>query len=91
LIPVRIQENVDKKYRAVQNLEWEVKHEEAETKAKRVAAKLFPDYYRRKYLDPYEQGSELAIENEAILQEMQSSTLKNINQARGALNTRAIW
>jgi hypothetical protein len=39
-IPVRIQGNVNKEYRAVQNLEWDIKHEEAETKAKGVAAKI---------------------------------------------------
>jgi hypothetical protein len=91
MIPARIQENVNKEYRAVQNAEWEVKHEEAENKAKIIAGKLFPDYYQRKYLDSYKEGSEHGNENKHILKEMQSLTWKDINKARGGLKTRATW
>ena len=66
-IPHRIQIGVDHRYTAVQNAKWEVKNEEADHKVKTIMAKEFPEFYAKKHLDPYEQGSELHTENTAHL------------------------
>jgi hypothetical protein len=81
---------VNEEYRAIQGAEWQVKQDEAEDKVKRIMAKEFPDFYRKKYIDPYEQGSELWDENEALLKEMQLPIERKTAKASG-LQTRAIW
>jgi LAS superfamily LD-carboxypeptidase LdcB len=81
---------VNEEYRAIQGAEWQLKQDEAEEKVKRVMAKEFPDFYRKKYIDPYEQGSELWDENETLLKEMQLSTERKITK-ESCLQSRAIW
>jgi hypothetical protein len=90
LIPERIQQNVNQEYQAVQEAEWKIKEDEAEEKVKRFTAKEFPEFYQRKFLDPYEEGSELRDENEALLEEMQMLTARHIVKASG-LKTRSFW
>jgi hypothetical protein len=81
---------VNEEYRAIQGAEWQLKQDEAEEKVKSVMAKEFPDFYRKKYIDAYEQGSELWDENEALLKEIQLPTERKTTKASG-LQTRAIW
>lgn len=67
-IPHRIQQRVDREYNEIQDAKWEVKHEQAEEKVKEIMAKEFPDYFQKKYLDPYEPGSELHDQHKQLLQ-----------------------
>jgi hypothetical protein len=62
-LPGRIQRHVDREYRDIQDREWEVKNEQADEKVKDLFAREFPRVYKKMYLDPYEEGSELFEEN----------------------------
>jgi hypothetical protein len=66
-IPLRIQLGVDRNYTAIQDAEWQVKNDEADEKVKTFLTEEFPTFYKKKYLDPYEEGSELHKENMAML------------------------
>ena len=90
LIPQRIQEQVNAEYRTVHDAEWKIKEEKAEEKVKRFAAAEFPEFYRRTFLHPYEEGSELHNENHALLGETWTPTTRKFGDASG-LKTRALW
>ena len=66
-IPLRIQIGVDRNYTAIQDAEWQVKNDQADEKVKAFLAKEFPTFYKKKHLDPYEEGSELREENMSIM------------------------
>jgi len=63
MIPVRIQGSVDRKYTKEQDAEWEVKEEEADAAVKVILASQFPEFYKKKYLDDFEEDSEDYQEN----------------------------
>jgi len=42
--------------------------EQAEDRVKDIMAKEFPDYFQRKYLAPYEPGSDLYDQHKQLLQ-----------------------
>jgi len=69
MLPIHIQRHVDREYAHAQSEEWEVKTKEADVKLQILIAKQFPEFYKKKYLEPYEEGSELWIENEALLRQ----------------------
>jgi len=71
MIPVRIQSSVDRKYTKAQDAEWEEKEEEAEEAVKTIIASQFPDYYRKKYLEPFEEDTEDYLENLELLDTVQ--------------------
>jgi predicted metallo-beta-lactamase superfamily hydrolase len=95
MIPIRTQNEVNREYTTIQDAQWELKVDEADDKVKIIIAKEFPEFYKRKYLDPYEEQSELYNENKAILQNLQHAN--NNQNAReyklegGGLETRAVW
>jgi hypothetical protein len=62
-IPHRIQIGVDRNYTTTQDAEWQVKNDQVDEKVKIFLAKEFPTFYKKKYLDAYEEGSELHTEN----------------------------
>jgi len=66
-IPVRIQKNVDREYKAINDAEFEVKGDIADRKVMVFAAQQFPDFFVKKYILPYEKHSELWRENTAFL------------------------
>jgi hypothetical protein len=68
MIPVRRQNGVDRDYKATQDDLWEEKNEDATEKVKVILAKEFPAYFKEKFLDPYEEGSEIYEENKRILE-----------------------
>jgi len=66
-IPHRIQQRVNREYEKTQEEKWEVKNDEADETVKGIMAKEFPDFFKKKYLDPYEPGSELHTEHKQLL------------------------
>lgn len=68
MIPYRIQNRVNREYTILEDAEFEIKHSEADDKVKIVIAKEFPEFYKKKYLDPFDEGSELFEENKHILE-----------------------
>ena len=62
-IPGRVQRHVDREYRDNQEKSWEVKNEQADETVKDIFAKEFPELYKKLYLEPYEEGSELSEKN----------------------------
>lgn len=81
MLPIRIQNGVDREYKATHDDLWETKNEEADEKLKVILAKEFPEYYKKKFLDPFEEGSELYTQNKQILE--------NIEHVEGQLQARA--
>jgi hypothetical protein len=73
-IPHRIQDRVNRVFVKEQDKEWDVKVAEAEKRVKTILAREFPDHYKKEFLDPYEEGSELYEENLDFLKQMQEST-----------------
>ena len=49
MLPVRIQNGVDREYRKTQDSLWDQKNEEANDKVKTILAKEFPEYYDKRY------------------------------------------
>ena len=78
-IPRHIQNKVDRAYKDTQDAKWEVKIEQADEKVKWIVAKEFPDFFRKKYLDPYEPGSELHNEHTQLLQSHRPPQKRQIN------------
>lgn len=66
-IPIRIQQNVDREYQAINDAELEVKGDAADRKVMAFTAQQFPDFFVKKYISPYEKHSELWKENTAFL------------------------
>jgi hypothetical protein len=66
-IPIRIQQNVDREYQAINDAELEVKDDVADSKVMVFTAQQFPDFFVKKYILPYEKHSELWKENTAFL------------------------
>jgi hypothetical protein len=95
MIPYRIQNRVNREYTIKQDAEFEIKTSEAEDKVKIVIAKEFPDFYKKKYLDPYEEGSELHNENTQLFEKVQRKTAKiprrEFKIETGELEVRAKW
>ena len=89
MIPVRIQNGVNREYTIAQDAKWEVKQDEADDKVKIIIAKEFPEFYKKKYLNPFEEGSELQTENNDFLNNLQKGKLREINGQ--GLETRAVW
>ena len=89
-IPIRKQQNVNEEYRAIHGAEWELKQDEADDKVKRIMAKQFPEFYRKKFIEPFKEGSDLHDENEALLKEVQMPRGRNITE-ENILQMRAIW
>ena len=69
MLPVRIQNSVDRNYKTTQDDLWEHKNDEADDNVKIILAKEFPEYFKKKFLDPFEEGSDLYEENKRILEE----------------------
>ena len=90
MIPVRIQNRVNREYTITQDAKWEVKQDEADDKVKIIIANEFPEFYKKKYLDPFEEGSELHTENNNLLNNLQKGKVREIKVGRG-LETRAVW
>ena len=67
MLPVRIQNGVDRRYRAEQEALWEDKSDEADDRVKVILAKEFSEYFKKKFLDSFEEGSDLYEENKRIL------------------------
>jgi hypothetical protein len=80
-IPGRIQRHVDREYRDIQEQSWETKNEEADERVKEIFVKEFPELYKKLYLEPYEEGSELFEKNLRRL-EMMGSKVKRGAQRR---------
>ena len=76
MLPRRIQNAVDREHRHIQDAEWDIKNDEADEKVKIILATEFPDFFKRKFLDPYEEGSDLYDENQAFLQSIQQQNRK---------------
>lgn len=95
MIPVRIQNRVNREYTAVQEAEWELKKDDADEKVKIIMAKEFPEFYKKKYLDPYEEGSEIYDENKLLFEELQHSRIDNGTVRdwgkENTLEARAVW
>jgi hypothetical protein len=70
-IPHRIQEAVNRQFAKEQDKLLDIKQEAAEQKVKIILASQFPSLYKKKYLDPYEEESELYDENLAFLSHIQ--------------------
>ena len=90
MIPVRIQNRVDREYSVSQDAKWEVKQDQADEKVKIIIAKEFPEFYKKKYLDPFEEGSELYTENNNLLNNLQKGKVREIKMGNG-LETRSVW
>ena len=92
MIPYRIQRHVNKEYTTTQDAEFEIKSDEADNKVKIVIAKEFPEFYKKKYLDPYEEGSELYAENKDIIDKFQQegNRMRQLKVEK-ALETTAMW
>ncbi len=90
MIPVRIQNGVNREYTIAQDAKWQVKQVEADEKVKIIIAKEFPEFYKKKYLDPFEEGSELHNENNNLLNNLQKGKVREIKVGNG-LETRAGW
>lgn len=72
-IPHRIQEGVNRNFIKDQDKEWDEKVKEAKGRVKTILAREFPEHYKKHFLDPYEEGSELYDENLEFLKRMQES------------------
>jgi hypothetical protein len=68
MIPLRIQNAVDREHEIKHDAEWEIKNQKAEDKAKAIIAKEFPQFFKKKYLDSCKEGSPLYNENKAFLE-----------------------
>jgi hypothetical protein len=68
MIPVRTQNAVDREYASVQDELWEKKHAEAERMVEEFLAREFPEYFKRKFLDPFEETSLIYLANKRILE-----------------------
>lgn len=90
MIPIRIQNGVDREYTITEDAKWEVKQDEADEKVKIIIAKEFPEFYKKKYLDPFDEGSELYAENNNLLSNPQKGKVREIKVGKG-LETRAVW
>lgn len=90
MIPVRIQNGVNREYTIIQDAKWEVKQDEADDKVKIIIAKEFPEFYKKKYLDPFEEGSELYVENNNLLNNLQTGKVREIKVEKD-METRAVW
>ena len=90
MIPIRIQNGVDREYTITEDAKWEVKQDEADEKVKIIIAKEFPEFYKKKYLDAFDEGSELYAENNNLLSNLQKGKVREIKVGKG-LETRAVW
>lgn len=90
MIPIRIQNRVNREYKIIQDAKWEVKQDEADDKVKIIIAKEFPEFYKKKYLDPFEEGSELYVENNNLLNNLQTGKVREIKVEKD-METRAVW
>jgi hypothetical protein len=90
MIPIRIQNRVNREYKIIQDAKWEVKQDEADDKVKIIIAKEFPEFYKKKYLDPFEEGSELYVENNNLLNNLQTGKVREI-KVENDMETRAVW
>jgi hypothetical protein len=70
-LPVRIQQHIDREYRSKHEKLWQEKSDDADELVKMTLAQEFPDFFRRRYIDPYEEGSQIREENEAFMQRIQ--------------------
>lgn len=84
-IPARVQHHVDREYRDIQEQDWEVKNEQADEKVKEIFAKEFPELYKKMYLEPYEEGSELFEKNLKRL-EMMGKTKRRAHRRSWQIN-----
>jgi hypothetical protein len=75
-IPHRIQAAVNRDFIKNEDKKWDEKGKEAERRVKTILAREFPELYKKRYLDPYEEGSELYDENSEFLKRMQESKKK---------------
>ena len=91
MIPVRIQNGVDKEYEITQDAKWDVKQDEVENKVKIILATEFPAFFKKKYLDSFEEGSELYIENTNLLKAVQKGKGKVREIRKRGLETGVVW
>jgi len=85
-IPHRIQAAVNRDFIKQQDKEWDIKQEEADKKIKMVLASQFPSMYKKDYLDPYEEGSELYDENLEFLKRIRD--IKRVEEVIKATDKR---
>jgi len=85
-IPHRIQAAVNRDFIKEQDKEWDIKQEEADKKVKMILASQFPSTYKKNYLDPYEEGSELYNENMEFLKR-----LRDTKGEEEVIKVRARW
>jgi hypothetical protein len=76
MVPVRIQNQVDREYKDVQDAEWDIKNDEAEEKVKIILAKEFPDYFKKQFMDRYEEGTEMYKKAYDLLESVKGNTTK---------------
>ena len=67
-----------------------MKQDQADEKVKIIIAKEFPEFYKNKYLDPFEERSELYTENNNLLNNLQKGKVREIKMGNG-LETRSVW
>jgi hypothetical protein len=95
-IPHRIQEGVNQAFIKDQDKEWDEKVKEAKRRVKTILGTEFPDHYKKYFLDPYDEGSELYDENLEFLKRMQESKISEESdtvevQAKCQSATTEIW
>ena len=78
-IPHLVQQRVNREYEHIQEAQLETKMDQADEKVKEITAKEFPDFFKKKYLDPYESGSELHTEHEQLLHSHHPPRKRQIN------------
>jgi hypothetical protein len=72
-IPHRIQDTVNRAFIKEQDKEWAEKVKDAKGRVKTILGREFPEHYKKYFLDPYDEGSELYDENLEFLKRMQES------------------
>lgn len=85
-LPIRIQNAVNRDFIKEQDKLLDVKEEEAEKKVRTILASQFPTHYKKKYLQPYEEGSELYDENLEFL-----NRVREIKENAEVIKVKAKW
>jgi len=70
---------VNREYEHIQEAQLDMKMDQADEKVKEITAKEFPDFFKKKYLDPYEPGSELHNEHKQLLESHHPPRKRQIN------------
>jgi hypothetical protein len=74
MIPVRTQNAIDREYKRLHDKLWTEKDYQAETLVKEFLANEFPDYFKKKFLDPYSEDSPTYLEHKHILENADNAT-----------------